>query len=290
MQNLYLNGLIISAIVFFVPLLVTLVFYLFRIKFNSIKITYLYAFVTGLLLVLSIFGFINESYMLLKEHFEVNNEHPNMLIVVGVIASGVVLGVCLGIFSKWIYFFKTKKQCDNHKNNLHGDCVYEQKQNPKFHDKVMSIVFLLMHNLVDGIVLGFLLYDSGEKILQIENLGLLIGFALHLVATTICIYYINLLKTNKRHVSFLLAISSNLIIIPFIFVGIAITYYSGSIYWLFPFFLSITSGSLIFVTLMEFIPEFLHKHHLCTKEWFFMMVFITIGIALGFGLSLIHTH
>ncbi|WP_412031974.1 hypothetical protein [Malacoplasma muris] len=290
MQNLYLNGLIISAIIFVAPFIVTLLFYGFKIKLNQIKITYLYAFVTGLLLVLSIFGFIHESYMLLKDHFANVNQEPNMIIVVSVIVSGVIIGVCFGIFTKWIYFYKTKKQCKNHNQNIHGECVYEEKENPKFHDKLMSIIFLFIHNIIDGIILGFLLHNSGEKILHIENLGLLIGFVLHLIATTICIYYINLLKTNRRHNSFWISVSSNLIIVPFIFVGIAITYYSTSVYWLFPFLLSSTSGSLIFVSLMEFIPEFIHKHHLCTKEWFYMMIFITIGIVSGFALSLIHTH
>lgn len=279
MSQIYLNGLIIGSIVFVVPLLVTLIFYFFNIKLNAIKITYLYAFITGLLLVLAIFGFINEAKNLLFEYYQKNNLEINNLMIVVIIASGAIIGVVFGILTKWIYTYRNKKANSNLSIN--------KQSQKKFHDKLMSIIFLLIHNLIDGIILGFLLYDSGSKIFQIENIGLLIAFVLHLIPTTICIYYINILKTNNKRNSFLLAISSNLIIVPFIFVGITITHYAINVYWLFPFLLSATSGSLIFVSIIDFSPEFLTKYSLGTKEWISMTVFITIGIFIGLVLSII---
>lgn len=288
----YLNSLIISLIVIFVPFFITFFFWLFKIRLSKNKMVYLYAFTTGLLLILSCFGFMKESYFHLEEHFEGKENYISTIIIISVISSGIVLGLLFGIVCKLFFLFKSKKQCKNHKKNIHGDCAFDDDQVIKKNNKLVGMFLIVTHKCIDGLSLGFLEYESTGQLMQLNNLGIIAGFIIHIIPMTIVMYYFMLDQNNykKPFLTLLNASSKNLIIVPFIFLGILINSSVQNIYWLMPFLLCVSGGSLLFTSIMELAPEFLHKHHLCTKEWFFVILWLSIGVVLSISLTLVHKH
>lgn len=288
----YLNGLILSVIVIFIPFFITMFFWLFKIKLNKNKMVYLYAFTTGLLLILSCFGFMKESYLNLEEYFHNKENYISTIIIISVMSSGIILGLLFGIVTKLIFLFKSKKQCKSHKNNIHGDCAFDDDQIIKNNNKFVGIFLIVFHKCIDGLSLGFLQYESAGELMQLNNLGIIAGFIVHIIPMTIVMYYFMLdqNKYKKPFITLIKASSTNLVIIPFIFLGILISINIQNIYWLMPFLLCVSGGSLLFTSIMELAPEFLHKHHLCTKEWFFVILWLSIGIVFSIALTLVHKH
>lgn len=288
----YLNGTILSLIVIFIPFLITLFFWLFKIKLNKSKMVYLYAFTTGLLLILSCFGFLKESYVNLEQYFHDKENYISTIIIIAIMSFGIILGLLFGIVSKLIFLFKSKRQCKNHKNNIHGDCAFDDEKIIKDNNKLVGIFLIIFHKSIDGLSLGFLQYESTGQLMELNNLGIIAGFIIHIIPMTIVMYYFMLDKNDykKPFIILLKSTSTNLVIVPFIFLGILISTSINNIYWLMPFLLCVSGGSLLFTSIMELAPEFLHKHHLCTKEWFFVILWLSIGVVFSIALTLVHKH
>lgn len=289
----YLNGLIISALVIFTPFLFTFIFWLLKINLNKIKMVYLYAFTTGLIIIIGGFGFLKESYENLHEYFSINKNSLSQIIITSIISVGVLTGFLIGIIIKYLFIFNNKRMCKNHKKNICSDCVFDDQQEKKVNkNNLIPIILMSFHKLIDGLSLGFLMYESQNTLMSISNLGIIIGFIIHIIPMTIVTYYLVLEKNNNKQpfVCLLKANVSNLIIIPFIFIGISVSNNLDSIYWLIPLLLSISGGTLLFTGIMELAPEFLHNNHLCTKEWFITVVWLMIGILLAVVLTIFHNH
>lgn len=289
---IYINGLIISSIVFFIPLIICFIFYIFKVKINSIGYVYLYAFTTGLVLILSTLGFLRESYDLLSHYFEEKQNKFDKVISISVIVAGVVIGFLIGGCCKLVLFIKSKRECKNHKF-LKNDqtCAFDQEEVVFYkNNKLVGPILLVAHKLIDGLSIGFLLIESGNNFFQINNLGLIIGFILHIIPTTIVLYYIyvEIFKSNLK--SFLYSTLSNLVIIPFIFIGILFKNVINDVFWLNPLLLSIAGGSLLFTSILELAPEFIHNNHLCTHKWFYMFLWFSLGIIISICLIATHSH
>lgn len=289
----YLNGLIISALVIFTPFLFTFIFWLLKINLNKIKMVYLYAFATGLIIIIGGFGFLKESYENLNEYFTNNKNSLSQVIITSIISAGVLTGFLIGIIIKYLFIFNNKRMCKNHKKNICGDCVFDNKPVIKTNkNNLIKIILISFHKLIDGLSLGFLMYESKNELMSISNLGIIIGFIIHIIPMTIVTYYLMLEKNNnkKSFICLLKINANNLIIIPFIFIGVAVSNNINSIYWLIPLLLSISGGTLLFTSIMELAPEFLHNNHLCTKEWIITVLWLMIGILLAVSLTIFHNH
>ena len=66
--------------------------------------------------------------------------------------------------------------------------------------------------------------------------------------------------------------------------------HNHDIYWLIPMIEMFSESILLFTTMMEIIPEFIHNQHLCSKHWYITVTWLSIGIALSVILNLIHIH
>ena len=288
----YLNGLIFATLVFFVPLVFCFLLFIFKWKLSLIQNIYLYSFTTGLVLVLSTLGFLKESIDLLNHYFENDFNKFKNLIIILVIVSGLIIGFLIGGICKFIFFVISKRKCKNHQFLTENEsCSFHNEE--KFiikNNKLVGAILLVGHKIIDGLSIGFLLNESQNELFKIENIGLIIGFIIHIIPTTIILYYIYCDIIESQLKSFLWSSFSNLIIIPFIFLGILITTLIQNIYWLIPLLLTIAGGVLLFTSIFELAPEFIHNNHLCSHKWFFTFLWFAIGVILSIILTSIHSH
>ncbi len=294
-MNLLLQNLsIISLIVMGIPMLLFLILVFSKKKISENTNIYLYAFSTGMLVVLATFGLMGESLHELEGFFKKNPNmtHTNEILTeIGIIGGGAVLGLILAVCLKTVVFKIQKTKTFSHDG--HSDskcCVVNIEELIHKNGKIASIFIISTHKFIDGISLG-VLANSATTLFAFENLGTIILFLLHDLPIFIIIFYIqkSLNMPNKKIFWYSLLLS--FITVPFIFIGGFLgNWLEDSLPLFMPFIESMIGAILLFTTLMEIVPEFIHNHHLCSKHWYITVAWLSFGMILSIVLNLIHVH
>ncbi len=279
----------ISAFVIGIPLLCGAILPILKPTISKKANRYLYAFSSGFFLIMSTVLFIGESKIHLEEHFisEMNNEVVGKVITAAVITS-VVLGgllLCLGIK----FFFANKKgKTDIHTHN-HDEMIFNVSDyNPK--SKAFAIFFLLTHRIPDGIIIGLLCSQIARESINVVNIVFLCSFVIHVIPEELIIYYRQIdmgISKKRATANSLIAVG---LVIPLIVIGAIIGWFSLENEIAIHVVQLIAAAFLLFISIIEFFPEFLHDLRISGKSWYITMLIFIIGIAAALFILCFHDH
>lgn len=293
----FLNSLILISLAVGLPFLVVGILSIFNIKKSKNFQIYLYAFTSGLIIILGTVGLLGEGILTAKEALSTTSLSPvvQTLEIIGVILGGCIIGVGLVIFSRLIFTKFLNKKEDLHHNHFehnHQEFLFNPSDIDNKNIKWIPIILLLLHRLLDGIVLGFLANTTTQSSLaNFANWGMIIVFIIHLLPTTIIIYFVLLDIFNfKRLKAFLFSLIFIISIIPFVIIGSFFINGINSVWWLLPFLYSISGVTTLLTSILEIIPEFIHYRNASLKKWILITCTMAGGALLSILLILIHSH
>lgn len=304
MQNNLLileNVGLISLLVIGLPIIMVLMLFPTKNKLSEKSMIYMYAFSTGLLVILSTLGLIKESFHEL-EHMALENQNVlpfsnemiNQIIIIG---GGITSGLIFAITLK-VSIFKYKKYSiskKEFKDKSHSDekcCVINFEELIKKNGTIASIFIISSHKFIDGISLGIFI-NSATSLFDFSFIGIILLFILHDLPITAIIFYLQRNSNISKLKSIFYIFILSFITIPFIFIGAFLGNYFETIpqlSWMIPFLEAMAGSMLLFTTIMEFAPEFIHNHHLCSKHWYITVLWLSLGIALSSILTMVHIH
>lgn len=297
------NSLILSSIVIAVPMILAFCLLFIKKPISQNTYVYLHAFSAGMLVVLATFGLMKEAFEGIEHGMEdaIGHSHSNseIWIKIGALGGGAILGLIFAIGVKMFIFKLNNKKANKiigeaHNHHLHDStcCVVNVEELIKRNGKIFSILIISSHKFIDGMSLG-ILANNATTILGFENIGTILLFILHDLPIVIIIFFMQKSSnvSNKKSILYIFLLS--LIVVPFIFIGGFVgnsAMHNHDIYWLIPMIEMFSGSILLFTTMMEIIPEFIHNQHLCSKHWYITVTWLSIGIALSVILNLIHIH
>lgn len=314
--TVFANTSLLSLLIIGIPMLVTLGLFLVKKNMSENFAVYLYAFSSGLLIILSTLGLIGESNHGVSElmtHGGIYEELPlvnQTLIKVGIVGGGTIVGLIVAITIK-ISIFKYHRRKSNsfngatlleHNHSHHEDdhhvhndqkcCVVNMEELIKKNGKLSSMVIISSHKFIDGISLGIFASEA-TGIFQFDNIWIILLFIIHDLPITVIIYFTQKVNKVSKPKILLYTLILNLITVPFIFIGGFAGHsleHQPNLALVVPFIQAFAGGVLIFTTLMEIVPEFIHNHHLCTKHWYITVLWLSCGIVLSLIFTLIDMH
>ncbi|VEU59702.1 ZIP family metal transporter [Mesomycoplasma neurolyticum] len=302
-DNLYaaisLNLIIYIFILLTFPALLALIVAFVKPKIKKTTNIYLYAFSSGILLMIATTGLLKEAFeeseKFAHTFLELRNIDPHanpvyeQLIQAGLVTGGSVLGVA--VFFAIRYLFVKRFQIEKHKNHEehgHHDHIFNFNDidNPKA--AWLAILLLLSHRTIDGFILGATVARMSEG--KELNYGLVITFNIHIAIEILIVHYrqIQYGQTIKKTVIYnILTIA---LIIPIMIVGSFLNKFLRETGWILPFVNSFGGSILAFAVIIELVPEFIHLRNSEQKEWYLALLFFGIGILLTLMLLAFHTH
>lgn len=299
---IFANSSLLALFIFGIPFSLTLFLLFFsKKKLSENSSIYLYAFASGLLIILSTFGLIKEGaekahiYVELIGQVKKPTEH---LYSIGIVGGGVFFGLILAILMK-IFIFKTQTKKANKinqeflKNSSSACCVVNIDEMIKEKGIFLSLLVISGHRFIDGLSLGLLSYDASGILDFKQNWGNIITFIIHDIPLSVIIFYMQRQTNVSKKKILLYAAILPFITIPFIYVG---AFLSSKIEnsldskWIIPLLFSFSGSILLFNTLMGLVPEFIHNQHLCSRHWYSTVMWLCLGIMLSLILGLIHIH
>lgn len=287
---------VISAFVIGIPLIYGICLPIFKPKISTRATKYLYAFSSGFFIMMSTVLFIGESKGHLEEEF-INIFQQN--VVLGKTVTGIVIAslICVGLlFSLGLKYFFAKRfkgkainQESEHKHD-HDALIFNlNDHNPK--SKAFAIFFLLSHRIPDGLIIGTLatqIAKSGD--INPVNIIFLCSFIIHIIPEELIIYYRQIqmnIPVKKATINSLIAVCS---IIPLIILGSVITWFSLNNEFAIHVVQLIAASFLLFISIVEFIPEFIHDVKSNGKQWYITILIWIIGITVGIFVLSFHDH
>lgn len=287
---------VISAFVIGIPLIYGICLPIFKPKISTRATKYLYAFSSGFFIMMSTVLFIGESKGHLEEEF-INIFQQN--VVLGKTVTGIVIAslICVGLlFSLGLKYFFAKRfkgkainQENEHKHD-HDALIFNlNDHNPK--SKAFAIFFLLSHRIPDGLIIGTLatqIAKSGD--INPVNIIFLCSFIIHIIPEELIIYYRQIqmnIPVKKATINSLIAVCS---IIPLIILGSVITWFSLNNEFAIHVVQLIAASFLLFISIVEFIPEFIHDVKSNGKQWYITILIWIIGITVGIFVLSFHDH
>lgn len=291
--NIFFNLLFLFGLAIVVPGIFVLFISFFKFKISKKIQIYLSSFTAGLIIILGTVGLIAESIHSLQEHFgdTSTNSTSSTLQTIGIVASGVIIGVGLVILSKWVLSKNKHELHEHHHHHGHSEAVFNIADIDNKRIKWLPIILLALHRSVDGITLGLMANTQNNSILGFENWGMLIVFIIHLIPTSIIIYLIQLnIQKNNKFKAFGYTILMSVLMIPFTFIGGYLSSLFDHEWWLMPLLFSISGSLMTIMTIMEIIPEFIHYRNAGPKQWLGVISVIGIGVLLAVILISIHSH
>ncbi len=286
--------LIVSLIVISIPWIYGILLPIFKPKLSGNSSIYLYAFSSGFFIILSIFGFFSEAKEELTFYLEKKKFDPFSImgINIGIIGGGAFLILSISILIK---FLIAKKLSQKEEHSLetehdHSNLIYNMND-VNLKSKILALILLLSHRIPGGLIIGFLIASIQKKggEISVINIMFLLTFALHIIPEELVLYYRQIEIGINKWKATLYSFLGTLLLVPFIFIG---AYSSESLgkNVIVLSFLKVCVGSIIlFSSLVEFIPEFLHKK-MDAKSWYITISLMMLGVVFGLILFSIHSH
>ena len=287
---------VISAFVIGVPLIYGICLPIFKPRISPRAYKYLYAFSSGFFIMMSTVLFIGESKTHLEEEF-ITIFSDNIVLaktITGImIASLILVGLLFSLGLKYFFAKHFKGKAINSENETkhdHDELIFNlNDHNPK--SKAFAIFFLLSHRIPDGLIIGTLatqIAKSGD--INPVNIIFLCSFLIHIIPEELIIYYRQIqmnIPVKNATLNRLIAVCS---IIPLIVLGSVITWFSLNNEFAIHVVQLIAASFLLFISIVEFIPEFIHDVKTNGKEWYIIILIWIIGIAIGIFVLSFHDH
>ncbi|MGL4768701.1 MAG: hypothetical protein ACRCW6_00550 [Mycoplasmoidaceae bacterium] len=298
--TLIINIIIIGSVVIIIPFAAVIVFSF--IKFKNLRRVglCLNMLTTSMLIVLSCFGFFRESLSLLS-----NKDSPNLiknyngpcltLVLISIFLFGIFLGIILSFLVKYLIILKTNSLnsnfLDTHTKNLSNNLSIPVKN--ALSKKWSAIILLLNHRIIESIALGMMLVQTSNNnfySFPLEKIGFLSLFILHMIPEAFFIYYrqIEMKIVLKKSLTNLLIMK--IIIIPLMTIGAFIIQWlphNNSFNWILPFLYIVTGTTLLFISIIELIPEFIENRNMSVRSWYTCILFFLFGTIFSIAISLI---
>lgn len=263
--------------------------------------TYLYSFSAGFFMILSTIGFISEGKHTLEDfvHDQITTSPALKGITIFAIVGGVIiLTLCLALFVKYVSMKKIDGRNNIHmgEGHSHDHIIYNASDyNPK--SKGLAIYLLLVHRVPDGLILGLLASSIAQNHgnISILNIIFLISYIIHVVPEELIMYYRQTEMGISRWKAARNSVFMTTTLVPFIIIGgIVGMSVSGANKEVFdniivPLVELVAASFLLFTTVIEFFPEFLHSN-IEGKEWYKIIFIFILGIAFSFLVLSFHTH
>ncbi len=321
-----LNATILMILAVGIPALGVGILALFKIKIGPRNSMYLYAFTSGLMLLLGTVGLIGEGIEHLHNYFEENqatvgsaSDPKNVAIIVGVLIAGVLVGMGAVFLTRHLVVKKERLEMrisedqatlnqlgNNQLENCidgvcqHSDAIYNYRDIEKREarleksNKSIAVILMLSHRLVDGMSLGVFAPIAGNGIASFANWGIIIVFCLHLVPSSMVIYLTQLDLYKSRSKAYLYSLALLFVFVPFIYIGAFLSWGVGLngqyTFWIMPFLFTISGTILLLMSVLELIPEFIDNRNMSKKQWTVTILCLSAGIVLSIALLAIHSH
>ncbi|UUD35281.1 ZIP family metal transporter [Mycoplasmopsis caviae] len=306
--------LIAFAIIFLVPILVSLIVPLFKKKLSKNGSTLLYAFVTGFFLTMALFGF-------LKEALEISSTYApsslsanatlsqirwatygwNILLIVSGLIGGLIFAFSIKYLVKSVskkHLAKSKAsvfvhshehvQGDNEQHSHMDNLNTSTKADNRL--KIVALLLLLTHRIPEGFLIGYSLNNLYvDKEIGTLGFAFFISFIMHLIPEEIVFYY----RQREMGVSRWKAISTSIgclfLFLPMMLLGIFLGKYIQNIWQLRAFLQATIAGIFFFTATMEFLPEFYSTHY-DAKMFKKVMITFMAGLVVCALILAIHQH
>ncbi|APJ38335.1 ZIP family metal transporter [Mycoplasmopsis pullorum] len=322
------------AVVFFllililIPALIGLILPLFKNKLNNKTKVYMYSFVTGFFLVMSLFGFLREALeqtstsgaLWLSSKFPNSSSNWIYLVNIAIILGGFVVGVLFAFVVKFVISYRLNKKILSSKSKIaafvhvheHGDDKHEhvhpdfifnredtisasekvivEKSESKL--KIIALILLLTHRIPEGFILGYSINNliAGQGNSDI-SLAFIISLILHLIPEEIVFYYRLREAGFSSWKAFFVSLIALLLFLPFMLAGSLLAPYIASSYlwWAKALMFAFISAIFLFTSLVEFFPEFYHSNF-DKKSWIKVICSLFVGIMFCVFILLFHKH
>ncbi|UUD36793.1 Uncharacterised protein [Mycoplasmopsis californica] len=318
-QNLtfFIFGLIVSLALISIPILVAIFAPLIIKKPQKQLSIYIYAFVTGMFLILGSFGYLREAIEITSKGYNLASSQNqiylgNILIVFGGALLGVVIAFYIKLIVWWVIKRKTHLQNsvfvhvhgvghhdgEEEHTHVHDNVIFNkndivelpkaQEQNSK--NKWTALILLLGHRIPEGLLIGLSLYRlmMGYQNAAI-SVAFFISFVLHTVPEEIIFFYRQREMGIKPIVAVFNSIGAIALLIPFIFIGIYSAEYIMNEPFIQAFIMATVGSIMLFTALIEFLPEFYH-HKMNKKLWLTTIALLFVGILFTILILCFHVH
>ena len=296
LQILVIVIFVISAFVIGIPLIYGICLPIFKPKISSKATKYIYAFSSGFFIMMSTVLFIGESKTHLEEEFTTIFQNNIVLVktITGIMIAFIIfLGLIFSLGLKYFFAKHFKGKAINSENETkhdHDGLIFNlNDHNPK--SKAFAIFFLLSHRIPDGLIIGTLatqIAKSGN--INPVNIIFLCSFIIHIIPEELIIYYRQIemnVPVKKATINSLIAVCS---IIPLIILGSVITWFSLNNEFAIHIVQLIAASFLLFISIVEFIPEFIHDVKTNGKQWYIIILIWIIGLTAGIFVLSFHDH
>ncbi len=285
-STLLYNDLIIGSLVLFVPMLFCLAFSSFG-KFIQKPLTsvLIYSFMAGMMIVMSTFGLMRESFEESEEHYAEQGEW----IVILIVLSGSIIGLLITLLIRIIIGRKNREIHVHHEFHNHNDLLYNINDVENKQSFWMVLISLLGHKIIAGISLGMFVFRS-NGIMQFQSFGLVIVTLIHMIPEAVLIFHKYYSISKSLWKSLMITLLAQAVVFIFMIGSSFLFDYISNVKWLMPLLLSISGGSILFVSVVDLVPEFIHNKNESNKQWNWILFTFCIGAIISVGLTMIHHH
>ncbi|MCE6115509.1 ZIP family metal transporter [Mycoplasmopsis agalactiae] len=312
---IFIAILVVFVLIAIIPFLVNLIFAFTKEKLNSKGTVLLYAFMCGFFLTMATFGFLKESLeissintsAILNSDFKIYGW--NILVVVG----GLIIGIGFAALVRQLVrkSINSKIATDKsarlflHSHDIghdHGDMDHHEHEIAPSHDiqissnaqskpayKLVAILLLLLHRIPEGFLIGFIISGIESKGITSTSVAFLISLILHLIPEQVLFYYRQREMGWSRAKALFISTLCLFLFLPAMLLGGYLGKHIYSIWQLRAMVQSFIAGIFIFISILEFLPEFYHAHH--DKKLFFWTIFVfMVGIIFCAFVLAFHKH
>ncbi|MCV3733621.1 ZIP family metal transporter [Mycoplasma enhydrae] len=297
---LFINLIIYILILVALPLVVMGFLALIKpekIKSNEKSLIYLYAFSTGMFLMLGAFGFLREGYEMAHNftHSKYFNqtEMIRTITVMGIMGISSLIGFSIVIGGRYLFVKKSKiDPHSKHEEHNHSDHLisFRDIDNPKA--AWLAILMLLSHRIIDGFFIGYTIFKIVAKGNSFSSATLLlVTFTLHILFEIVIVYFRQIQYGEKIGKAVLYNFLTFLAIVPFIFLGAYTGTFLGKRFeWILSGILVMGGVIVIFTSIFELVPEFIHIRNKDTKVLYKTLITFAAAIILTIMLLALHRH
>ncbi|RMA78974.1 hypothetical protein JN00_0018 [Metamycoplasma subdolum] len=303
--NLYLvifvNLLIYIAILLSVPMLFLTILSFIKVKITNKKTIYIYAFSTGMFLMIGSMGFMKEGTIQIETWFHTPGELGGLKYTNGnvglertytalIIGLSTLIGLTIVILGRYLFIKASKTDPhSSHEEHQHSDHLisFRDVDNPKA--AWTAILMILSHRIIDGLVLGYgVAQFSGVG--RNPNVALMVTFNLHLLLELVIVYYRQLQYGETKKRAILFNFITLLVLIPIMFFGAFVGPFMNKVGWLIPSLEILGGAVIVFMSIVELVPEFIHYRNESIRIIYGTLIMLAISIIFTAIILSFHSH
>lgn len=289
-QKLVTVVAVISVFVVGMPLFLVFLLPIFKPTISQKANRLLYAFSSGFFLITATVLLISESKTHLEENFQqiVSNDIGAKAITATVICAIVLGALVISLIFKFL-FSKNKKGHSAHNHSHDDEILMLSSENKR--TKGFAFFFLFSHKIPDGLIIGLLCAQIAKSPeISVANIVFLCSFIIHILPEELITYYRQIDMGIKKSRAALNSFLADCIVIPLIIIGSIIGWFSLENEIAIYIIQLIAAAFLLFLSVVEFLPEFLHDVKIGDKRWYITVFVFFLGVAVALFVICFHDH